>query len=217
MRKTLLCSAAMIAITTAVGGPVSAADLQVKPIYKAAPPPPAMFTWTGFYFGGHLGYGSGKFDFDTGIDQGSVSSLVGGAQLGFNWQAANIVWGVEADVSAAKFQVGQSDPIGAKVDLLASLRGRLGLAFDRVLIYGTGGVGYVQGKADAQTFGTVIALNVNQYRGVAGGGVEWAYSNNFTFRVEALDYFGTTSFLLGGDNGKIGDIWVARIGANFKL
>jgi outer membrane immunogenic protein len=222
MRKQLLCSAAVIAIITAVGGPVSAADMRARPVYKAPPPVPAIYTmynWTGLYIGGHIGYGSAKFEFNTGIDSGSRSSLIGGGQLGFNWQAGSVVWGLEGDVSGASFSAGrQVSTIGAKVDLLASLRGRLGLAFDRILVYGTGGVGYVHGKAGAQTLGTVLTLNFGSSRGVVGGGVEWAASNNLTFRIEALDYLGSTSFDLGGDvNNNIRDIWVTRVGASYKL
>jgi outer membrane immunogenic protein len=222
MRKQLLCSAAVIAIITAVGGPVSAADMAARPVYKAAPPPQAVYTpynWTGLYIGGHIGFGSVKFEFNTGIDSGSRSSLIGGGQLGFNWQAGNIVWGLEGDVSGANFSAGQEvSTIGAKVDLLASLRGRLGLAFDRILVYGTGGVGYVRGRAGAQTFGTVLTTNFTQSRGVIGGGVELAVINNLTLRAEVLDYIGTESFGLGGDlNNNIRDIWVVRFGANYKL
>lgn len=221
MRKQLLCSAAVIAIAIAAGGPVLAADMPARPVYKASPPPQAIFNWSGFYIGGHIGYGSGKFDFNTGVGNGSGGSLIGGLQLGYNWQSGSVVWGLEGDVSAARFrdgQIGPGLPIGAKVDTLASLRGRLGLAFDRVLVYGTAGVGYVRGKVGASTLGTVLTTNVSDSRGVAGGGVEWAPVNNWTFRVEALDYFGSKTFGLGGDLGnKIGNIWAVRTGASYKF
>ena len=222
MRKQLLCSAAIVAIITCMGGPVSAADRATKPVYKAPPPPPAVYAiynWTGLYIGGHVGFGSTKFEFNTGIDSGSRTSFIGGGQLGFNWQAGSIVWGVEGDISGADLHAGQEvSTIGAKVDLLASLRGRLGLAFDRILVYGTGGVGWVRGRAGAQTFGTVLTTNFTQSRGVLGGGVELAVTNNLTLRVEVLDYIGTETFGLGGDlNNNIRDIWVARFGANYKL
>lgn len=217
MRKQLLCSTAAIAIAAAICGPVSAADMPTKAAYKA-PALPAMYNWSGFYVGGHIGYGSAKFDFNTGVDSGSSGSLIGGGQLGYNWQSGNIVWGLEGDVSAAGMQKGQSSPIEAKVDLLASIRGRLGLAFDRVLVYGTGGGAYVHGKSDANTFGTNLSTNPSNFRGVAGGGIEWAFTNNLIVRAEALDYFGSKSFDIGGDLGnKINNIWVARTGVSYKF
>jgi|SRR5665213_3388997 len=213
MRNQLLCSTAAIAIAAALCGPVLAADMPVK-----AAPRQAIFDWSGFYVGGHVGVGVAKFDFSTGVDPGTRGGLIGGLQLGYNWQAGNIVWGLEGDVSAAGLRVGQDSPMEAKVDLLASLRGRLGMTFDRVLVYGTGGIGYVHGKGEANTFGTVLSTNYGNFRGVVGAGVEWAYTNNWTFRVEALDYLGNTSFDVGGDLGnKVDNIWVARLGANYKF
>jgi len=216
MRTQLLCSAAVIAITTAVAGPVSAADLPVPVVYKA-PPLPAIYDWSGFYIGGHIGAGSAKFEFNTGVNSGYQTGVVGGLQLGFNSQSRNIVWGIEGDVSGASIRAGQDNPIQAQVDLLASIRGRLGLAVDRVLVYGTGGVAYVSGSAEANTLGTLVRTNLSSVRGVVGGGIEWAATDRLRFRVEALDYLGNTSFGLGGDLGNnIADIWVARVGASFR-
>lgn len=216
MRKRLFSSAAVIAFAAAIAAPASAADLPARMVVKAPPPPP-VYDWSGFYIGAHLGVGSGKFEFNTGIDFGFRSGVVGGLQLGYNWQSKNIVWGIEGDVSGAGIRDGQSNPIQAQVDLLASVRARLGIACDRVLFYGTGGVGYVSGRAEAQTLGTLVSTSLSNVTGVAGGGVEWAYNNNVTVRIEALDYFGTTTFGLGGDLGnKVADIWVVRVGGSFR-
>ena len=62
-----------------------------------------------------------------------------------------------------------------------------------------------------------MSTSLSNVTGVAGGGVEWAYNNNVTVRIEALDYFGTTTFGLGGDLGnKVADIWVVRVGGSFR-
>ncbi|MGO8973303.1 MAG: outer membrane protein [Steroidobacteraceae bacterium] len=216
MRIQLLCSAAVIAITTAIAGPASAADLPAPVVYKA-PPQPAIYNWSGFYIGGHVGAGSPKFEFNTGVNSGFQTGVIGGLQLGFNAQSKNVVWGIEGDVSGAGIRAGQDNPIQAQVDLLASIRGRLGLAFDRVLVYGTGGVGYVNGSAEANTLSTLVRTNLSSVRGVVGVGVEWAANDTLRLRVEALDYLGNTGFGLGGDLGNnIADIWVARVGASFR-
>ena len=71
MRKLFLATVVAIALTP--GGGLLAADIPVKPVYKAAPVAvaPAPFNWTGFYIGGHLGYGWAKptvTDPNTGAD-----------------------------------------------------------------------------------------------------------------------------------------------------
>src|SRR5271163_2242130 len=96
--------------------PAMAADL--APYYKA-PPPPVVWSWTGFYIGGNLGWaGSTNSNFtNTGTDTGpgglgsalalglipgtvgtSQSGFIGGGQIGYNWQL-NSAWvvGIEAD------------------------------------------------------------------------------------------------------------------------
>ena len=87
-----------------LGGPTVAADLTFKaPAYKA------VYNWTGFYLGGHVGYGGGSFGPGTNPlpEQGvffphSITGLIGGYQAGYNRQLANnIVLGVEADISFA--------------------------------------------------------------------------------------------------------------------
>ena len=179
---------------------------------------PAIYNWTGFYIGGHVGSASAKFDFTTGFDSGRESGLIGGGQLGYNWQMGNIVWGLEGDVSGVDIKKGRTSPIEAQVDLLASIRGRLGLSFDNVLVYGTAGFGFVRGKAEASTLGTVLGTNVNDTRGVFGGGIEWAFNRNWSIRGEALDFVGHQNFDLGGDIGnRTGDIWLARFAVNYRF
>jgi outer membrane immunogenic protein len=71
--------------------------------------------------------------------------FVGGAQAGYNFRSGNFVFGIEADASFTDLDGdtadnGGNDIIEADTDFLASLRARLGVAFDTVLLYGTGGV-----------------------------------------------------------------------------
>src|ERR1700730_11824026 len=82
--------------------PVAAADLPLK-----APALRAVYDWTGFYVGGHFGYGGGSLGADTKPHplQGellphSTTGVIGGYQIGYNRQFANnIVLGVEADAT----------------------------------------------------------------------------------------------------------------------
>ncbi|MEZ5898558.1 MAG: hypothetical protein R3D51_03600 [Hyphomicrobiaceae bacterium] len=89
---------AALAATTAKADGISG----VEPAYYELPA-----IWSGLYGGGHIGYADAHHD----------DGFVAGAQLGYNWQANAIVYGVEGDISFT----------GAdSVDWLASVRGRLG-------------------------------------------------------------------------------------------
>jgi len=153
MHKQLLTSAAALALSAGVA---FAADL---PTHKAPPPPPtpAPYSWTGFYIGGELGYGWGE-ESDTlsaltgyPLDHFGVSGLKGGIKGGYNQQFNNnFVLGVEADLEASgisgkKGTTFQNEGTGVSSLSLhntwqGSLRARFVLAFDRLLVYGTGGL-----------------------------------------------------------------------------
>jgi len=109
MNRTLI---AVAAAATLVGTSALAADMAVK----APPlPPPPVFTWTGFYIGGNVGYGWGRDT--TGIIPGPTPAIfvnllpqtlatdprgwLGGAQAGYNWQTGSFVFGVEGDIQGA--------------------------------------------------------------------------------------------------------------------
>lgn len=168
MKRNLLAGVAVVALIAA--GPAFAADLPLK----APPPIVAAWNWSGFYIGGHGGYGwghdslsdlndpffSGKFPtfISTGFDP---KGALGGLQAGANWQAGAIVGGLEGDLSFADIKgsslgvpapsvtpglisTGSTTNSGA-FDLLGSGRGRLGyLATPNVLLYGTGGLAWTR-------------------------------------------------------------------------
>jgi len=214
MRTKLLCGAAAIAITVAVSGPVMAADMPTK-----APPVAGVFDWSGFYIGGHIGYGGTRMRFDT-IDtfpDQKLRAAFGGMQWGQNWQTGNVVFGWESDISVSsissrKAGSGQT----AKLDLFSSLRGRLGLANDRVLVYATGGGAYIHGRLTTSSEGG--AKKIGSFVPVAGAGIEWAYNRNLIFRLEGLNYFVSKNFTnLDGEPLRVNNVWVARVGMSYKF
>ena len=236
MRKQLLCSVAAIAITAAIGGSSFAADLPLK----ARPPVVALpMTWTGFYIGGHLGWGEGRFDGfnDWNGDilplDSKPSGIVGGMQIGQNWQFNTFVLGWEADLSAAGWNNQVLFPLNGgptaaaietHINLLATLRGRLGLAFDRTLLYVTGGLAYAQAKARVHySSGKQSESSLNKYGTVFGGGAEWKYNPNLSFRGEALYYYfdRSVSFVNHDDSQRatvrLKDALVVRFGANYHF
>ena len=197
----------------------SAADLPRKaPAYT---PPPPVFSWTGFYIGGHAGYRWADADVtfpsvQPGDDFFSQlnykpSSFVGGLQAGYNYQfAPNWVVGVEGDWSwgnSSKTQ--QFDPVGldqfvtVKAQWNASLRGRLGYALDRSLFYVTGGVAWMRVKVETVDFDDGVTdpnSSLTQSRTftgwTVGGGYEYAFLTNWTARIEYFyaDYGNETFF-----------------------
>src|SRR5258708_1942683 len=103
----LLATTSLVAFATVA----SAADL-ARPVYKAPPPPPPSFSWTGFYIGVHVGSGWGTKEWDQiatppaasfnrSDSSHAVNGILGGGQIGFNYQVGWAVWGVEIQASAA--------------------------------------------------------------------------------------------------------------------
>ena len=197
-RAKLLQAAILLAASAAAGSSAQAADL----LLRKSPPPLIMaqpFTWTGFYVGGQIGYAWGndrttEFFTANGAPTGlswsyNPDGVVGGLHSGYNYQFNSFVVGVEGDIELANNRGGFTDPGGAgttHVDVQGSLRGRLGYAIDRFLIYGTGGVAIAELKNKyTNPFGPLIE-NVSKTRTgwTLGGGVEYAFTNSITARVE---------------------------------
>jgi outer membrane immunogenic protein len=128
----------------------------------------------------------------------------GGGQIGYNWQApgSNFVFGIEADIQGGSIKddavatlpyiVGLNTITIAsenKIDWFGTVRGRIGVAFDRVLLYATGGVAFGESKyslAMTDTLGFVAAGTDKETRvgWVAGAGVEWAFAPNWSLKGE---------------------------------
>ncbi len=191
MKKILLSGVALVALFAAA--PASAADMPVRgPVYKAAPAP--VFNWTGFYFGGHVGYGWG----DAAVI-GDVDGFIGGLQVGYNWQLSpNWVFGVEADIAGTDM----NSAVGpTHVDYVGTLRARIGYTWDRTMIYGTGGLAWsrasIGGVHDSDTG---YAL---------GFGVEWAFAPNWSTKIEYMytafdDFAGVAGFDIDSSTIKVG-------------
>ncbi|MBY6243594.1 outer membrane protein [Methylosinus sp. Sm6] len=175
-------SLSAIAIAAALAaGSAQAADL---PSHKAAPefaPPPPAFSWTGFYAGLNAG-GGFKADGGFGLGGGDFSGVVGGGQIGYNYQLSPLfVVGLETDFQGTSLSTnnGWRAP-QVSLPWFGTVRGRLGFTlFDsRLLVYGTGGFAY----GELNTPWT----NDTHTGWTAGGGVEWAFLPNWSAKVEYL-------------------------------
>jgi outer membrane immunogenic protein len=221
--------------TLAITGLASAADMPLK---APPPPPPQVFSWTGFYFGGHVG---GAWDSDqwqflpaNTFTHNHADSMFGGFQGGYNYQISRFVVGVEGDVSATDL-VG-TDPCPNRfftcshnMEWLASLRGRVGmLATDQALFYVTGGAGFSDIHHSASPPGVApfaFSGNFSDTRigPTLGGGLEYAFTTNWSVKFEYLHYWFDSSTappgtLSGANSTKLTNyVDTAQIGLNYKF
>lgn len=197
MKKVLLASVALIALTSAA----SAADLAARPYTKAAPIVSPAYNWTGFYAGVHGGYGWSD-EVTVGITgvgtvTGSTSDIkggFGGGQIGYNWQLApSWVWGIEADAAGASikygFDDGAGDSIESKIRAFGSVTGRIGYSVDNLLIYGKGGWGWADNRISGTVAGVGTASDTQFHSGwTVGGGLEWGFAPAWSAKVEYQYY-----------------------------
>ncbi|HLH98590.1 MAG TPA: outer membrane protein [Xanthobacteraceae bacterium] len=185
--KSLWICVGTLVLATAANGAL-AADLSVAPIYKAPPvvTPPA-YNWSGFYLGANGGGAWGTSGWDSA---GSFhpSGGVAGGTAGVNWQFGSAVLGVEGDVDWSTLKGSTTSagcPAGCTTenDWLATVRGRAGYAFDRVMPYVTGGLAV--GDIKASTPG-LPGASQNNAGWTVGGGLELALTNNWSAKAEYL-------------------------------
>lgn len=193
MSKTLKNRAGRVSLALALlglaAGAAQAADLSVAPLYKA-PPQVAIpaYNWSGFYIGGNAGGAWATSNWGTAGNIGNLSGGVAGGTAGFNFQTGHAVFGVEGDVDWANVKGSTTSagcPTGCTTanDWLATARGRAGYAFDRFMPYVTGGAAFGDIKASTPGFAGQTQTNTGW---TAGGGVEFALSNNWTAKAEYL-------------------------------
>ncbi len=219
MKRSLLTTVSTVALSAAA----SAADLPVK----APPPAVEVWSWAGPYVGATIGAARHRskfhdlgdptccqFAFATSASFYSPApwGITAGGHAGYNWQFGNVVIGVEADGNwvdgKASAIVTGFTQVTANTDLdwYASVRGRLGLAFSRALVYVTGGVAFAHVSND---WGYLTApqprFNYDDTRtaGIIGGGAEYMLTRNLIARVEGFyANFGTTPIVtLNGFGG----------------
>jgi outer membrane immunogenic protein len=224
MMRSLIAGLGLVA---AVAAPASAADLPRQAVpYKAPAYLSPAFNWTGAYLGIHGGYGWGS---SRAIDM--RGGFVGG-QIGYNWQGASPwVFGVEVDSAWADMGRGETVSTTAGVlsvssdaNYVGSLRARLGYAFDRSMLYMTGGLGWmhnevrVAGTRGGYTVG--LTDSHTHVGGVIGAGLEHAFAPNWTGKVEYLyaaynskNYFSSVAGGVGLDAGS----HTVKVGVNYLI
>jgi outer membrane immunogenic protein len=193
MKNFLLASVAALGIVAA--GAASAADLPSRKGPVEAPLYVPVFTWTGFYVGANAGYAWGQVDStNLGVIGGfggfdDPDGFIGGGQIGYNYQIGQWVVGLEADFQGTDLKA--SAAAGAftasnEINWFGTVRGRVGYAFDRFLPYVTGGFAYGNVKNKLTGPGFAISDDNTQYGWTIGGGLEYAFTNNLTAKLEYL-------------------------------
>jgi outer membrane immunogenic protein len=220
MQPILLITAAALLI----GGSASAADLVVKG------PAPAAYDWSGIYFGGNVGGGWSSTSFQDpsatanmtlccdlvgylaggdAASRGNGSGILGGGQVGWNYQIGHLVVGSELEFSGTNLNStgigiipGYTSPynvtetFGDRIDWLATATARLGIAKDNWLFYGKGGIAFahesyslgVSGLTDAYGASGIASFQEPatdvRVGGTVGAGLEWAFYENWSVKLE---------------------------------
>jgi outer membrane immunogenic protein len=191
--------------------PALAADLPA-PVPAAAPVAyVAPFSWTGFYIGGELGWIRTDPQYTTGaVLLGTpfvVSAATGkdglsyGVLAGFNYQMGNVVLGIEGDfegwtVGKIRYTAITGDFLTAHSKWGGSVRGRLGYAADRILIYLAGGAAFLSNETSIPTTGISFGGDDTRVGWTAGGGIDYAFTNNwFTGLEYRYSQFQSKSFI----------------------
>src|SRR5215212_8552299 len=199
-----------------------AADLGARTPYNKAPAMVAVSNWSGFYIGGNVGYGWGNGGTDFSPLPGPVGLLIGftpvtldfkskgvlgGGQIGYNWQMGSLVTGLEADIQGSGIKGANTQALTGNLNITGDLitsseklswfgtvRGRFGVTISPdLLLYATGGLAYGQVDNSANVhFATTSAVdypasaNQTKVGWTAGAGAEWMFARNWSAKIEYL-------------------------------
>jgi outer membrane immunogenic protein len=216
-------------------GPYRPPPRDYEPVYEPARDMP--YGWRGFYIGVNGGYGWGDNAVGVSGPTGGSSTSVnldgwfGGGQVGYNAQFNQLVLGIEADLQAA--DIGESTSFtgsnfgqaSVNVDWFSTLRGRVGYAAGPTLLYFTGGLAFadVDYSVSGSNGITSFAMSSDKIETgyTLGGGIEWAFAPNWSFKTEYLyvDLGDETLTSPGGTFSSTTDLdfHTVRAGLNYKF
>jgi len=199
----------------------SAADLPVKAPMMSRTEFSAP-TWTGFYLGANVGYGWANAD-NAVLGSTRADGVIGGGQVGYNWQMGSLVLGVEGDFQGSSeshtdtvLGVGSLEQ---SVPWFGTLRGRIGYAFGPAMLYFTGGGAWENVKASLSAAGVSASDNATRSTWTIGGGAEWMFAPKWSAKVEYLYLDNTdTSLTLAGTtySGHVNNN-IVRVGLNYHF
>jgi outer membrane immunogenic protein len=238
MQKTLV--AATLATLVGVAGTANAADIYApsasgyKDVVVVAP------TWTGFYLGAHVGGAWSNIDitdytaaggiFSTGSFSGSA--VIGGGQLGYNWQRDAFVLGVEADLGGVGNLGSVDRPDLAALhphyqtdgSFIGDITGRVGYAVGSALFYAKGGGAFLNGdwKVDYLAVNDFYSAKGTLWGWTVGGGIEYQVTPVWSVKAE-YQYIGFNDVTVPtpreGGYGRFSnlDLNTFTVGVNYHL
>src|SRR5262245_26891872 len=206
MKKLAFATAALSMLLT---GAASAADLAARPYTKAPPMVAAVYDWSGFYVGGHVG---GAWTNEEWVNTANTTTFgdlgpglgirqrgtgfIGGGHIGYNWQASNFVFGLEGSIDGLSTKgtltnnvFGNTDDVFSwKSEWMASIVGRAGVAFNNNLLYVKGGWAGVNNRlsvSDTVPANVGSGSQTNWHNGwTVGAGWEYGLTPNWIIGIE---------------------------------
>src|SRR6266700_2796990 len=200
MKKFLLATVGLVAL--GMVAPASAADLAARPYTKAPPMIAAIYDWSGFYVGANGGWGSSRNCWDFLPVAGGVTPEgchdatggVAGGQIGYRWQSAGWVFGLEAQGDWADLRgsnaslafIGQTNR--SKIDAFGLFTGQVGYAWNNALLYVKGGAALTDSRFNTIDTATGILTSSTgdntRWGGTIGVGLEYGFAPNWSVGVE---------------------------------
>ena len=224
MKKLLIGTVGVIALGVA---PAMAADLPARVYSKASAVVDPVYNWTGFYIGANGGWGSSSKCWDANSLNNGINNIllfvpplpdgchnatggVVGGQVGYRWQSAAWVFGLEAQGDWANLSGSNLSLLRgistnrSKIDGLGLFTGQVGYAWKNALLYVKGGAAVARDEYDLLLVDTglsVAAANETRWGGVVGVGLEYGFAQNWSAAIEydhefmgdrTLDFYSTT-------------------------
>ena len=217
----IFCACNALTLIAFAGSAPAPSGTEMK---EAAPAPSCDFNWTGFYVGLNVGYSRGDpgdtefsplpdvpsfFDLEKTTLNTDPDGVIGGGQIGYNYQWNMWVFGAEADFQGSDMggtafaspitnSIGDSVPDSflrahQNTDWLGTVRGRIGFApLCRLLVYATGGLAYGHVNFAADTHYATIdystSFDKTREGWTVGGGLEYALTHRWSIKAEYLYY-----------------------------
>jgi len=235
MKKILLVTASLIAISATA--PAFGADLAARNArtYTKAPMMNPAYDWSGFYIGLNGGGGTSHDCWSAlgsgmGCNNGNGGTV--GGQIGYRWQTGPVVFGVEAQGNWANLNGSNTNLLNTTLSDNNSLNafglftGQVGYAWNNVLLYVKGGAAVVNNKYSVTQAGALVtSFSGTNWGETVGVGLEYGFTPNWSFGVEYDHIFlgsqnvninspaGVT--LVTGSISQNADIFTARL--NYKF
>jgi len=227
MKKFLLATVGLVA--SGMAAPASAADLAARPYTKAPPMVAAVYDWSGFYVGANGGWGSSHKCWDISNFPGATvvpvfregchdatGGVVGG-QIGYRWQSAGWVFGLEAQGDWADLKGSNVSAFipawtnNSKIEAFGLFTGQVGYAWNNVLWYVKGGAAVTHDKYNGQFLGVVFDnASESRWGGAVGTGLEIGFAPGWSVAFEYDHLFmgsrDVTFNLVGGGLSRIDNI-----------